>query len=192
MLSSRLGHFLDKPLSPAARKVRINPNLFTIAGFVITIAAAFVIPVSLRMGGLLILAGGIFDVLDGVVARTNSRTTRFGAFLDSVLDRLSDALIFLSIAWYLAGKGEQSGALLSVGTMVGAFLVSYARARAEGLGINNHEGLMERPERMILLIFAVLTGWLSQVLLLMFILTYLTVIQRASAVWKADKAARIP
>lgn len=184
MLSARFGHFLDKPLGSLAKAIRIDPNVFTAAGFLITAVAAVVIPANLRLGGLLILFGGIFDALDGVVARVNGRATRFGAFLDSLLDRYSDAFLFLSIAWYLAGRGDHTGAFLSIGTMVGAFLVSYARARAEGLGIDGHTGLMERPERILLLIIAALTGWVTPILGVMFVLTHFTVIQRAYMVRK--------
>jgi phosphatidylglycerophosphate synthase len=104
-----------------------------------------------------------------------------------VLDRYSDAFLFLSIAWYLAGKGDHRGALLSLGTLTGAFLISYSRARAEGLGESCHTGIMERPERIILLIFATLTGWIVPVLWIMLILTHLTVIQRIYHVWKKIK-----
>lgn len=187
MISHRLGHFLDRPLFPVARAISIHPNFLTLAGFLITTIAALVIPFNLLAGGLLILSGGIFDILDGVVARVNGRTSKFGAFLDSLLDRYSDAFILLSIAWYLASDGDHTGSFLSLGTMLGALLVSYARARAEGLGIDNKEGLMERPERIIMLIFATLTGWLTPVLWIMFVLTHITVIQRAYAVWRAWK-----
>ncbi|HUO78445.1 MAG TPA: CDP-alcohol phosphatidyltransferase family protein [Thermodesulfovibrionales bacterium] len=187
MLSARLGHFLDKPLGPFAKKIAIHPNVLTIAGFVITVMAALVIPVNLRLGGLLILLGGICDLGDGILARTNGRVSNFGAFLDSLLDRYSDSFLFLSIAWYLARMGDSTGAFLSIGTMVGAFLVSYARARGEGLGIQSQVGIMERPERIILLIVATLTGWLAPVLLVMLVLTHITVIQRAYVVWKAEQ-----
>jgi len=136
---------------------------------------------------VLILTGGLFDMLDGVSARVNNKVTRFGAFLDSVLDRYSDAFLFLSIAWYLASKGEHNGVFLSLGTLVGAFLISYARARAEGLGEECKTGIMERPERIILLIFALLTGWLVPILWIMFVLTHVTVIQRVYHVWKVMK-----
>ena len=185
MISYRLGHFLDKPLSPVAKRIAIHPNVFTIAGFVITAAAALALPEDLRLGGILILLGGLCDMFDGVLARVNGRTTRFGAFLDSLLDRYADAFIFLSLAWRLAGQGDHTGAFLSIGTMLGALLVSYARARGEGLGIDNHDGIMERPERIILLIVATLTGWVVPVLWIMFVLTHLTVLQRSYAVWKA-------
>ena len=187
MLSARLGHFLDKPLGPFAKKIAIHPNVLTIAGFVITVMAALVIPVNLRLGGLLILLGGICDLGDGILARTNDRVSNFGAFLDSLLDRYSDSFLFLSLSWYLGRMGDATGAFLSIGTMVGAFLVSYARARGEGLGIQSQVGIMERPERIILLIVATLTGWLVPVLWVMFVLTHVTVIQRACVVWKAEQ-----
>jgi len=184
MIGAKFGHFLDAPLSPALKRIRIHPNIFTVAGFLITAIAALVIPYNIKLGGLLILIGGLFDMLDGIIARVNNRVTRFGAFLDSLLDRYADAFLFLSVAWYLASKGEHNGAFLSLGTLVGAFLISYARARAEGLGEDCKTGIMERPERIILLIFAALTGWFIPVLLVMFVLTHVTVIQRIYHVWK--------
>jgi len=185
VISAKLGHFLDKPLSPLIKKINLNPTILTVAGFIVTCVAALVIPYNLRMGGVLILIGGLFDMLDGVVARINNKTSRFGAFLDSVLDRYSDAFIFLSISWYLGAEGNQTGVILSLGTLIGAFLISYARARAEGLGESGHTGIMERPERIILLVFATLTGWLVPVLWIMLILTHMTVGQRVYHVWKA-------
>lgn len=185
MLSARLGHFLDKPLRPFLKYVPLSPNALTVAGFLLTVVAALVIPLSLRIGGILIMAGGLCDMLDGMVARTTGRTTKFGAFLDSVLDRYSDAALFLGVAWYLGGKGDHAGALLSLGTLVGAFLVSYARARAEGIGVSCHTGIMERPERIILLLIAMFTGYVVSVLWVMFVLTHLTVVQRIYHVWKS-------
>ena len=184
MIGAKLGHFLDKPLTPLVKKIPLNPNILTAAGFVITVAAAFVLPYNIRLGGLLILTGGLFDMLDGVSARVNNKVTKFGAFLDSLLDRYSDAFLFLSVAWYLASKGEHNAAFLSLGTLVGAFLISYARARAEGLGQECKTGIMERPERIILLIFAAMADWFVPVLWIMFVLTHVTVLQRIYHVWK--------
>jgi len=185
MLSAKLGHFFDKPLEPIARRIRLTPNFFTAAGFLITIAAAVTIPYNQRAAGVLILLGGAFDVLDGVVARTNGKVTDFGAFLDSVLDRYSDAFLFLAIAWYMVIQGEEVGVFLSLGSLVGAFLISYARARAGALGRNCHTGIMERPERIILIAAACFTGYFLPVLWLLFILTHLTVIQRIVHVRRA-------
>jgi phosphatidylglycerophosphate synthase len=187
MLSARLGHFLDVPLSRFTKYIPFSPNTLSVTGFLITVLAAFVIPQNIKLGGILILIGGMFDMLDGVVARTTGRATKFGAFLDSVLDRYSDAFLFLSISWYLAAQGNHTGSFLSIGTLVGAFLISYARARAEGLGQDCNTGIMERPERIILLIFATLTGWIIPVLWVMLVLTHVTVIQRVYHVWKAVK-----
>ena len=149
MLSARLGHFLDAPLGSIAKGIPFSPNSLTVIGFLITVIAAFVIPHNIRLGGVFILIGGAFDMLDGMVARAKGKTSKFGAFLDSVLDRYSDAFIFLSLSYYLAANGNHTGSFLSLGVLVGAFLISYARARAEGLGESCHTGIMERPERII-------------------------------------------
>jgi phosphatidylglycerophosphate synthase len=187
MLSVKFGHSFDAPLGPIVKKIPLSPNTLTITGFLVTVAAAFVIPQNLRLGGFLIFIGGVFDLLDGISARTNGKTTKFGAFLDSLLDRYSDAFIFLSLSYCLAAKGNHMGAFISLGTLVGAFLISYARARAEGLGESCHTGIMERPERIILLIFATVTGWIVPVLWGMLVLTHITVLQRLFYVWKLTR-----
>ncbi len=178
MISAKLGHFLDKPLEPYARRVSISPNVITVAGFVITLLAAAVLPRQLQVGGLLILLGGMFDMLDGVVARTNGKASKFGALLDSTLDRYSDAALFLGAAAYFYGIDHIAGAALSLGTLVGAMLVSYVRARAEGLDIPCHVGIMERPERIVLLAVGCLTGWMFPVMIVLFVLSHVTVLQR--------------
>lgn len=187
MISAKLGHFLDNPLRPIVKRIPLSPNFFTIAGFLITVVAGLIIIIleNTVIGGIVILVGGVFDTLDGVVARAGGKTTRFGAFLDSVLDRCSDAVLFLSISWYLLEKGHPAGSYLSLGTLVGSFLISYTRARSEGLGESCHTGIIERPERIIFLIFATITGWLIPVLWIMFVLTYITVLQRIYHVWRS-------
>lgn len=187
MLSNRFSHFLDRPLSPLVKKFKINPNIITIIGFLITTIAAITIPYNLKVGGILIICGGLFDMLDGIIARVNERTTDFGAFLDSVLDRYSDSFLFFGFSWYFVKIGSTSGIFLSLGTMVGALITSYTRARAEGLGKSCHAGLMERPERIILMSFGTLTGWVLPVMWLMLILIHVTVIQRVYHVWKLMK-----
>lgn len=154
-----------------------------------TTLAAVVLTRNLRVGGILILVGGLLDMFDGIVARTNGKVTSFGAFLDSVLDRFSDGFVFLALAWYLGSKGDHTGVFLSLGTMLGALLISYTRARAEGLGKECKTGLMERPERIILLILGTLTGWIVPILWLMFFLTHLTVFQRIRHVYKSMKGS---
>ena len=184
MLSAKLGHVFDKPLGSLARKIPLHPNTLSLIGFIITLLAAYMLTKNLRIGGVLILVGGGFDVLDGVVARVHKKSSTFGAFLDSVLDRYSDAFILMAIALYVGRQNDFSGVLLCVGILVGAFLISYTRARAEGLGEECRHGLMERPERIILISFGAITGLLAPVLWIMLILTHVTVVQRIYYVWR--------
>jgi len=178
LIGARFGHFLDKPLSSIARRVPVSPNAISIAGFAVTSIAALVMARHLILGAVLLLTGAALDLLDGAVARAQGKATDFGAFLDSVLDRYSDAFIFLGLAWNLGSSGDHSGAFLSLGSLVGAVLVSYSRARAEGLGHECKTGIMERPERIVLLAFGIFAGLVVEMLWVMFVLTHLTVIQR--------------
>jgi phosphatidylglycerophosphate synthase len=187
MLGNRLGHFLDKPLSSLARKVRVSPNQITLAGFVLTIIAALTLAFNLFWGGVLTLVAGLFDVLDGVVARTQNKSTEFGAFFDSVIDRYSDGVLFIGLGWHFLRTGSRTGLFLSLATMIGALLVSYTRARAEGLGKDCRVGVMERPERIVFMAFGAITGWIFPVMWIMLILTHATVIQRMHHVWKIMK-----
>ncbi len=184
MIVDKFGHLFDKPLEKIARTIPLEPNTLTVTGFIVTVVACYVLASNLYLGGILVLAGGMFDVLDGVVARVNEKSSRFGAFLDSVLDRYSDALILLAVAWNLAGSHNYPGVALCLITMVGAFLISYSRARAEGLGERCTHGLMERPERLVLICLGAVTGYIIPVLWMLVVLTHFTVIQRIYFVWR--------
>lgn len=185
MLGEKLGHVFDKPLGGLAARIPLSPNVLTIAGVIVTLGASAVLMFHMRWGGALVLLGAFFDVLDGVVARTNGRATQFGAFLDSVLDRYSDAFIFLSISLNLYRNDNPVGAVLSLVALVGAVLVSYVRARAEGIGIDCKVGLMERPERVLLAVFGTVSGLIMPVLWILAVLTHVTVVQRIFHVRKA-------
>lgn len=187
MLSAKFGHFLDKPLNPVAKKITIHPNILTITGFLITLFASAILPFNLKIGGLLILLGGIFDFLDGVVARSNNKKTVFGAFLDSTLDRCSDFFIFFAIGCHFAIINNIGGILLTSVCLFGTFLISYIRARAEGLGIQCKVGLMERPERIMLISLGCLISWLYYVMILLFFFTYFTILQRVLHVYNNHK-----
>ena len=184
MFGDKFGHFLDKPLENVAKKISVHPNTLTVIGFLITVIASLVLLRNLALGGILVIVGGFFDVLDGVVARANEKGTKFGAFLDSVLDRYSDAFILLAIGWNLQSQGNTSGLILAVLTLVGSFMISYVRARAEGLGEKCTKGIMERPERVVLLSLGAVSGYMLQVLWIMFVLTQLTILQRFYYTWK--------
>ncbi len=184
MISAKLGHVLDKPLAPIARLISVSPNVLSVAGFAVTLTAAMLIPFNTAAGGLVILMGGAFDLLDGVVARTNGKETKFGALLDSTLDRYADAALFLAIIWLFFKEDNLIGIFFTICSLVGAFLVSYVRARAEGLGFSCNVGLMERPERILLLAAGCLTGRLFPVIFLLFVLSHITVVQRVVCVYR--------
>lgn len=185
MLSEKFGHALDKPLEKIAREIPFSPNSLSITGFIITLFACYMLSFDLLSGGLLILVGAMFDLLDGIVARTQNKTTRFGAFLDSVLDRYSDAFILLAIAYNQWKVFNMTGVILCMGTLLGSFLISYSRARAEGIGEECKYGVMERPERLILLSIGTISGFIIPTLWVLVVLTNFTVMQRIYYVWNA-------
>lgn len=178
MLSEKFGHALDKPLEALARKVPISPNAITVIGFTLTLGSSLILAHDLVLGALCLLPAGLLDMLDGIVARSRGQSSSFGAFLDSVFDRYSDSVILLAIAWNLGNAGQTTGVILALASLVGSLLISYTRARAEGLGVSCHHGLMERPERLILLFAGAVSGLIVPVLWVLAGLTHLTVVQR--------------
>nr|WP_300607555.1 CDP-alcohol phosphatidyltransferase family protein [Methanohalophilus sp.] len=171
---------------PVASRIPLSPNVITVLGLVVSaIAALMFARGELVLGGILLLLSGIFDVLDGAVARASNFTTPFGGVLDSVCDRYADALIFAGIIYGLVSgsiKSSLFGAdlwLWCIFAMIGSFMVSYTRARAEaaGSGVLN-VGIAERSERMILLMIGAFTGFLGPILAFVAIITHITLLQR--------------
>ena len=130
----------------------LNPNSFTVAGVIITtIGASAFIMGHIRAAGILILLGGFCDTVDGLLARTTGKDSRFGALFDSTVDRYAEFIMFCGIAVYFFHTGDittAAGTLLALG---GSFMVSYSRARSESLGFEAKTGLMQRPERVLLI-----------------------------------------
>ena len=183
MLSNKYGHAFDKAFGKIAKIIPFSPNFLSITGFLITLFACYRLSFDLLTGGILILVGALFDMLDGAVARTKNKMTRFGAFLDSVLDRYSDAFIFLAIAYSLGRASNITGVILCLGTLLGSFMTSYSRARAEGIGEECKHGIMERPERIILISLGAISGFIIPTLWVLVVLTNFTVMQRIYYVW---------
>jgi CDP-diacylglycerol--glycerol-3-phosphate 3-phosphatidyltransferase len=188
MLSQLIGKIcrvvLDRIVTGVAA-LGINPNLLTFIGFIVTLFAA----VSLARGkffeaGLIIIFAGIFDMLDGRVARTTNSVTKFGAFFDSVLDRYSDIAMFLGLMVHYAKAQRITYMVLSGIVMMGAVMTSYTRARAESLIPLCKVGFMERPERLVLMIIGSLTNRMAPVLWVMALFSNLTVIHRIAHTWK--------
>jgi CDP-diacylglycerol--glycerol-3-phosphate 3-phosphatidyltransferase len=188
MISNRIGHRLDPYLYQLLKKFlgeHANPNLFTLMGFFSTLFASFLILKGfLILAGLLIIFSGIFDLIDGVVARRLGKVTTFGGFLDSVLDRYSDLLLFLSLLIYYLKRGDPVLVILTSVVSIGTALIPYVRARAEAINVPCNIGLMERAERIILLSAGALFGWMELMLWVLAILTHFTVLQRIYHVWK--------
>lgn len=159
--------------------LRIHPNILTLIGLVINIFAAVLYAKGLFFwAGLVVVFAGIFDMMDGEVARRTKRVTRFGAFFDSVIDRYSDLILLLGLVHYYAKYEQMFYVALTGLVIVGSVMTSYTRARAESLIPQCKVGFLERPERIVLLIIGSLTNRMAPVLWVMAILSNWTVSQR--------------
>jgi phosphatidylglycerophosphate synthase len=171
-------------LTPPARflgRSGFSPTVFTITGLVISAGAGVAFAAGiLRLGGVLVLSAGFFDMFDGVYARVNEKTTRFGAFIDSTVDRYSECAYLTGLIYYYSFLQNKDMALLTVLVLIGSVIVSYIKARAESLIGSCKVGIMERPERMILLaVGCLIGGWfVFGSLLLLAVLVHVTAIQR--------------
>jgi CDP-diacylglycerol--glycerol-3-phosphate 3-phosphatidyltransferase len=179
----------EKGMAPIGRNLQqagVSPDLVTGVG--VAMAAACGVAIGLGQFPLavfLLLLAGLPDALDGAVAKAAGRAGPRGAFLDSVSDRLSDALLFAGAGWYLAGTDSPRMAMLPFGVFIAASLVSYQRAKAESLGFDAKGGLMERAERFIVLGFGLLFSPLFVATLwVMLVLTAITVVTRFAKVWR--------
>jgi CDP-diacylglycerol--glycerol-3-phosphate 3-phosphatidyltransferase len=141
---------LMTPVIKILIKLDVKPNTVTVSGVVITLfsAVAFIMG-HLRLGGFLILFGGFFDVIDGALARSCNKETRFGALFDSTIDRYSEFIMFFGIVAYFISVQDYLSSIAIFLALVGSLMVSYTRARAEGLGFDAKVGLMQRPERIL-------------------------------------------
>ena len=191
MIGNKIGHRLDPCINSVLKKTlgnHGNPNLFTLMGFLATLLASFlIINDSWFWAGLAIILSGLFDLFDGVVARTLGKVTPFGGFLDSVVDRYSDLFLLMSLLIHYLRKGDSNMVILTSFASIGTAIIPYARARAEAAQISCNTGLMERAERIILLSIGVLFQWMKPVLWILAILTHFTVFQRIYDVYKKFK-----
>ena len=182
MIKAKFGDRLDgwlRRLLPFLFRRRLNPNVLTVVGALICLVAAGAFSAGWFVtGGVLMLAGGAFDLLDGVVARSRGIATRFGAFLDSTLDRVVDMALLLGIAMHYVLEGEPGRVLLAGYVLATSVLVSYTQARAELVVPSFRVGLFERGERILVLAAGALSGFLVAALWIVAIGSTATVIQR--------------
>ena len=189
--------FLLQPVIKFFVRLHLNPNHFTTISLLLClIAAIYFAKGSLRTGALLLLLGGLFDMVDGDVARASNRVTKFGALYDSTLDRYAEIMIFFGIGYYfIIEQGISSTFAMIAGMAVflglgGSLMVSYVRARAEGLGFECKVGLMQRPERILLLSLGALISQTTLVVALVLIAVFanMTAFQRIYHIWAADNS----
>lgn len=182
-----------KPVGHKLAELGVRADHLTLAGVGAAAASAVAVANGALRGGFLLLAlAGLVDVLDGAVAKASGSASPRGAFFDSVADRLSDALLFGGVAWYLTARHGGHQGMLALAVLAGAMLISYERAKAESLGFDARGGLMERAERFLLLGFGLLFDFLLvPVLWVMLALVLVTASQRFAKVW-AQASEAVP
>ena len=190
MLAKHVRPLLSSGVSASAfarwlQSIGVTPNMISFTGFALTIGSAALLATgNLRVGGGLLWVAAMLDMVDGTLARLSQTESKFGAFLDSTLDRYSESITFLGLAVYYANESNaQTPLLLIFLTLVGSWAVSYTRARAEGLDIECNVGILQRPERLVLLIAALILGLVLPALWILAIMTNLTAVQRIHEVY---------
>jgi CDP-diacylglycerol--glycerol-3-phosphate 3-phosphatidyltransferase len=185
-LQTRARGIAETVVAPLAA-IGMTPNTATVLGFVLNVVTAGVIATGhLTAGGILLFFSAGFDMLDGALARVMQRQSSFGAFLDSLLDRYSESAILAALIYVFTIQGETGVVLLAYVAAVGSIMISYARARAEGLGLQAKVGIAPRPERVIILGIGLLISLPTTVaaLVVLAFLTHVTAIQRLYHVWR--------
>ena len=187
-LADRLTESVVRLLS----RTPITPGTITWFGFLLTVgAAALIITGHLLIAGLVVLIAGYSDMLDGALARRTNQATRFGAVLDSTLDRLSEAVLLLGILVLYAREQSTTGILLVGVALIGSLLVSYIRARAEALGLECQVGIFTRTERVLVLVLGLLLYRIDKALIIalaiVVVLSFFTAGQRLFYVWRQTK-----
>lgn len=179
-----ISSYLEVPVASFLARLGVSPNTVTLLGLLVAGASAYLLSRGyLWAGGVVLLASGVFDLFDGVLARATGRVTSFGALLDSVVDRLSEVVVLVGLLVFYLQRSSTEGAVLVYLALAGSVMVSYLRARAEGLGIECKVGVMTRPERVATLGIGLVVGhWWSMAVLVVLGaiagLTLLTSLQR--------------
>jgi len=185
-----VGVFRDSPLTP---------NMLTLFGLVITGVGALLVAMGqLLIGGVVLAFAGMFDIFDGALARAAGKVYRYGAFLDSTVDRYSEGVVYLGILIYFLDQHDGLRPIIVLIALAGSFLVSYVRARAQSLGFTCDVGILARPERVVIIVAGLLLeslglkigGWtpLTVALLVLAVGTNFTAVQRVWVVWQQNRA----
>jgi len=184
----RRGRGVIDPIARVVARTGLSPNTVTVIGLLLMLLVGLVLSQGyFQVGGGLLILAAIFDAIDGAMARLYNRATRFGAFFDSTLDRFAEAAVFLGILVYFEQQGSSTQVILAYVTIVGSLMVSYTRARAEGIGLSIKGGFLTRLERMLILIVGLLLNLPTVALIILAPLTNFTALQRMWLTWRATQ-----
>lgn len=194
MFDGRFRHQVErvvKPVGEQLRRTKLSPDHLTLIGLIVACGAAVAIGLgALRLGLLLVVLAALPDLLDGALAKASNQSSQRGAFFDSTIDRVTDAVLLGGVAWFLASQRGAHAAVLPFAVMAVSSLISYQRAKAEALGLTAKGGLMERAERIILLCVGLLfDSLLFWTMILMLVLVTITAVQRFFKVWNQAAVA---
>ncbi len=187
-----LAFYITRPVVHLLARTGITPNTITWLGFFIAIGAGVLVGIGHPFtAGFVVLVGGFFDIIDGALARSTDRTSRFGAILDSTLDRAGEAVVLIGLLVFYTREQSTSGVVVVGIVWLMSLLVSYIRARAEGMGLECETGFFTRAERIILLALGLLLSQINDALLIVLTviatLSFITVVQRLCHVWRQTK-----
>lgn len=179
---------ITDPIVFLLAKAHVTPNALTLLGVLGSAGAAVLLARGQFLaGGIVVLAAGALDVLDGALARATGQVTRFGAVFDSVMDRVSEAAVLFGLLYYYAGRDAREESLLVFAALAGSMLVSYIRARGEILGLPIREGLFTRAERVIVIGVGSMIDQVRIALWILAVLANLTALQRLYLVWRKTR-----
>jgi len=189
LISYKIGHSLDPVIIKVYRLFfrdsSINPNIFTILGALFGYVCCVYIALGYPLiSGIALLLSGFFDLLDGALARVSKRVTPFGGFLDSVLDRYTDLFVLYGISIYFLRQSEVIYSVITIMASIGVAIIPYAKARAEAASLRCNTGILERPERIIILLIGLFFNLLPYAVIVTAVLSHITVIQRIVFVWR--------
>ncbi len=177
------------PIADFLARCRVPPNVVTICAFLGCVVVGVVLALGYPKGaGFLLILFGPLDAVDGLLARRSGRQTKFGAFLDSTLDRFSEIAIFTGLIFYLQHNEAYFAVIIAFLALTGSLMVSYTRARAEALGFECKIGLLTRFERLVILTIGLLFRIILPVLVILAVFTYFTALQRVLHVWKQARS----
>jgi CDP-diacylglycerol--glycerol-3-phosphate 3-phosphatidyltransferase len=180
-----------QPLASLLARAGLTPNAITVLGCLLTGGVAILLATGrLWLSGLLLIVTLGLDAVDGTLARLTGQVTRFGAFLDSTLDRWAEIFLYIALGWHFLRLDQDMGVMLTMAAMATSLLVSYTRARAEGAGFTCSEGLMTRLERLVILILGLIVNQIIWALWIIAILSGFTALQRIWVTWQTDRRTR--